>query len=61
MIKSRSVIEFILKGDAITNKVYTKVATIKKDIIKLLKETCATIALSLNKWQSNNNKKFFSD
>ena len=43
-----------------TNKVYTKVAIIKKDITKLLKETCITIALLLDKWQSNNKKKFLA-
>ena len=58
MTRLRSIIKFILKVDIIINKIYTRIATIKKDIIKLLEETCVTIALLLDKWQSNNKKKF---
>lgn len=44
--------EKILKADAITNKLHARVAEVDAKLKALLRETCSTIAISLDGWTS---------
>jgi hypothetical protein len=48
MLKAGGVIEFIPKGDAITNKIIAKLAIAEKETTLLLAKSCSIIVISLD-------------
>lgn len=60
MMKAAGCIAFIPKGDAIANKIHARVLTVEKNTSALLDRTCATIAISLDGWTSQNGKSYLA-
>ena len=48
-MKAAGCTHFIPKGDAITNKLHSRIAIAETELKTLLERTCSTVALSLDK------------
>ena len=54
IMKAVGYTHFIPKGDAITNKLHSRITIIKTELKILLKQTCSIVALSLDRQTSQN-------
>ena len=60
MMKAAGCTDKIPKADTISNKIYIRISIIKQELQDLLKNTCLTIAFSVNKQTSQNSLLMFA-